>query len=209
MAPTDPRLAVVGTTILWYAKRPQGMVDRSVVIALAASLASPRILFVAMGAAADILLDDPKGSCASGCGCLFVMLLVLGVIGAIGEARGDRGDDNGGSAELPDFAAGTWEGTLEQDGDSYPVVLELYEPQDDAEAGTIAYPSLECSGTLELQDVHAGQIVVYEYLTVNEGQCVDGGEIELTFITRNELSYFYDGTAHDTADTAGTLSRNP
>lgn len=81
---------------------------------------------------------------------------------------------------LPVTFLGTWEGRgtqTDQEGE-WTIRADLVGGQPGAIIGTIAYPSLDCTGDLTLRLATPTSLEVVE--RISEGQCVDGGTITLT-----------------------------
>jgi hypothetical protein len=81
---------------------------------------------------------------------------------------------------LPATFLGTWEGRgsqTDQEGD-WTIRANLVGGQPGAIIGTIAYPSLDCTGDLTLRLATPSSLEVVERITA--GRCVDGGTITLT-----------------------------
>jgi hypothetical protein len=84
--------------------------------------------------------------------------------------------------------AGDWGGILtEDDGDTYRVEISLTE----SGKGSIAYPKLNCSGTLEYKMRRAETYIYTE--TITEGtKCGDTAEVELTAVSADGSTFDYN-----------------
>ena len=72
---------------------------------------------------------------------------------------------------------GSWEGNVTQNGDppsTYTMEMELY-----GKTGSIHYPSLGCSGTLEFIRTDGTSFWYRERITSGKDKCIDGGIIQL------------------------------
>jgi hypothetical protein len=99
----------------------------------------------------------------------------------------------GGAGDL----GGRWAGRGYQynNNSSWDIDLAL-RPGDGGIAGTIDYPSIGCSGELDLVSDEGQVLVVRERLTVNPRNiCVDGGTIKVVMRVDGALDWrwYYDG----------------
>jgi hypothetical protein len=127
-----------------------------------------------------------------------VVVLVLG--GCMPAFGGSR-------TALPTAFFGSWEGRgsqSDQPGDwSIAATLTGGQPVGGL-VGTIAYPSLSCSGTLTLRAASASRLELEERIT--SGPCVDGGIITLTALDDGSLRYDWHKNG-ETMTAEGMLSR--
>lgn len=104
---------------------------------------------------------------------------------------------------------GSWKGTGEQSdepGRSWSIAATIAPGRVGDVVGTIAYPSLQCGGDLELRSVSADSLVVREHITF--GSCVDLGIVTLGYRRPGILSYAWRSetanlTAHGQLGRAG------
>jgi hypothetical protein len=102
-----------------------------------------------------------------------MMVAVAAVLGGCAPAMVAGGG-------LPTTFLGTWEGRgsqTDQPGE-WTIRAHLVGGQPGAIIGTIAYPSLDCTGDLTLRLATPTSLEVVE--RISEGECVDGGTITLT-----------------------------
>lgn len=107
---------------------------------------------------------------------------------------------------MPAAFLGTWEGRgtqTDQPGE-WTIRMNIMGGMPGAIVGTIAYPSLRCSGDLTLRVAAPNALEVQERIT--EGQCVDGGTITLTPADGGGLRYDWSLAGYS-ATAEGTLRR--
>jgi hypothetical protein len=99
------------------------------------------------------------------------------------------------SKEPPCTPAGRWVGTGYQfdTQDTWTIDMTIrLDAKVGEKAGTIAYPSIPCSGELVRKPDVDGRFVVQERLTKNAGRCVDLGTIRVVCEGKNlEWKWFY------------------
>jgi hypothetical protein len=73
--------------------------------------------------------------------------------------------------------AGVWEGTAEERGTQYSVIMTLESCSQASQCGSISYPELSCNSQLTFVGVQDQQYVFNE--AIADGPCVDGGTIRI------------------------------
>lgn len=106
---------------------------------------------------------------------------------------------------LPTMFAGSWHGrgTQSDQPGEWTIAANIIGGMPGGIVGTIAYPSLGCSGELRLRSADAARMELMERIT--SGRCVDGGIITLT-PTSGGLRFDWRLEGSDVTAT-GTLSR--
>jgi hypothetical protein len=134
---------------------------------------------------------------------LFALLLVLG---GCDSSEDDPVDDNGGGGSA---IAGTWEGEVDQSGFTYPAVMEIGALREGEVSGTMAYPSLNCSGTATYEGRRGAEYVFTEDITENAGGCLVRGQIRVEPQGGDRLAWaYYFLNAPDAAPAVfGTLTK--
>jgi Ethanolamine utilization protein EutJ (predicted chaperonin) len=128
---------------------------------------------------------------------IVVLVVVAGVAYAVKSWSDRRAPDDSakgpsasttssGAATFPASVAGDWQGsTLQSDGKRHALRMTL---DADTAAGTVTYPDLRCSGTLELTRIAGSAFTVRE--TITSGGCTPTGTITLT-VSSSGLSLQY------------------
>src|ERR1022692_1303665 len=118
-----------------------------------------------------------------------------------------------GRSQLPEQLTGTWKGSVLQQDNSqtYAVVLKLSRMPGTA-IGTSSYPTLNCEGMLQLNEVSFDTVVITEYITVgaanpNASGCGTPDQITLKYLDKNHLLYTFAYAGNPT-DGQATLTRS-
>jgi hypothetical protein len=119
-----------------------------------------------------------------------------------------------GSEQLPLGLTGTWTGSVFQAStkQTYPVILRLARTPGETVVGTSSYPTLNCEGMLELNQVTFDTVVVTEYITLGATQgtgeyCINQIQIKLKYLDKNHLLYVFAYNGNPT-DGQATLKRS-
>jgi len=134
---------------------------------------------------------------------MYVMFwLLLSAAMAAFSPAADAGEPIG---DIPRCYAGIWSGSaFQQDGERYPIIVVL-----SADGGrSVEYPTLGCSGKLELMDRLPKGYLFRERLDKGRSHCIDGGRVKLHLLGRGQLHYRWEDTRHESG-AAGILNRSP
>jgi hypothetical protein len=85
----------------------------------------------------------------------------------------------------------------------YPVEMTITAADQGADAGTTDYPTIPCSGELQLSRGEGQHFVFRERITSNRKRCSDGGTISVT-VSGDSMSWRWVGAE---AEVLGTLTR--
>ena len=113
-------------------------------------------------------------------------------------------------ANLPQQYVGVWEGQgTQENGIAWSILIALIPGPQGSIVGTIAYPSIPCSGKLSFQGNSNNQIKLSETLT-NTGVCASGGAIALSPTTSNQLNFrwFHPDGREDGTGSVDRISAN-
>lgn len=105
--------------------------------------------------------------------------------------------------------AGQWQGTVNQAGyPPYPAVMQLQTTAAGVPGGTMTYPSLDCTASLVFIRSEGNAVWFRESVLEGRGRCVDGGQISVSAVPGDTLTwrYFMSGNLNSPVAT-GTFRR--
>jgi hypothetical protein len=128
--------------------------------------------------------------------------LVLMLISVMGSVSANIGTESTG---LPSGYYGEWRGVGTQtDGSHWPIVIFLQR----SSGGIVDYPTLSCSGQLQLQQRTAAGFRFREQLNHGNQFCINMGEVILRLTGETEMHYEWRDT-HGEISAVATLRRSP
>lgn len=121
---------------------------------------------------------------------------------------GDKRDCPSPSNLLPEGFIGSWSGSGIQTNPSkeWTVLMTLNPGSEGSIIGSIAYPSLRCGGTLELINNDEDEIFLFENITYDGSNCINGGTHTMTITLEGLLNFYWEKDGTETT-AIGTMNK--
>lgn len=112
--------------------------------------------------------------------------------GATAPAVGQESQGTARVTAAPSLPNGRWQGAVTQAGYSpYPAVMHLQLNSAGVPGGTMAYPSMACTASLNFIRIESKTFWFRESIQEGRGKCVDGGQISVSTIPGDTLDWRY------------------